>query len=37
MEKDIKIVEELLQAAKDNGMYKDNKYFYSVENLMKRI
>ena len=37
MEEDIKIIEELLQAAKDNGIYDDNKYFYSIENLIKRI
>lgn len=35
MEEDIKILEELLQGAKDNGMYNNNKYFYSIENLIK--
>lgn len=36
MEEDIKIVKELLQGAKDNGMYDNNKYFCSIENLIKR-
>ncbi len=35
MEEDIIIVKELLQGAKDNGMYDNNKYFYSIENLIK--
>ena len=32
---DIMIVEELLQGAKDNGMYDNNKYSYSIANLIK--
>lgn len=37
MEEEIEIVEELLQGSKDAGMYEDNKYFYSLENLIKEF
>ena len=32
---DIEVLEELLQGAKDNNMYIGNKYFYSLENILK--
>lgn len=36
MKEDVKNIKELLQGAKDTGIYDDNKYLYSVENLLKR-
>ena len=36
MEENIKILEELLQGARDNNMYEDNKYFKSIEKLINK-
>jgi hypothetical protein len=35
MEEDIKILEELIKAAKDYNQYEGNKYYKSIENLIK--
>lgn len=35
MEEDIKILEELLKASKENDMYEGNKYFKSLEYFIK--